>query len=35
LVVLENAGHGFYTDAAAEAARAILDFLRRHPRGSE
>jgi pimeloyl-ACP methyl ester carboxylesterase len=30
LVVLENAGHGFFIDAEAEAASIILDFLRRH-----
>lgn len=30
LVILKNAGHGFTTDAAEEAARAILDFLKRH-----
>jgi pimeloyl-ACP methyl ester carboxylesterase len=32
LVILENAGHGFITDAEAESIRAILDFLRRHSR---
>ena len=30
MVVLENAGHGFFGDAAPEATKAILDFLRRH-----
>jgi len=32
LVILRNAGHGFFVDAEAEATRAILDFLRRHPK---
>ncbi len=35
LVMLENAGHGFIGDAAAEATKAILDFLRRHTRGKK
>jgi 3-oxoadipate enol-lactonase len=35
LVVLENAGHGFFIDAEAEAASRILDFLRRHSRGKK
>lgn len=30
LVILENAGHGFITDAQEEASKAIMDFLRRH-----
>ena len=30
LVILENAGHDFFVEAAAECNRAILDFLRRH-----
>jgi len=30
LVVLENAGHGFFIDVETEAASIILDFLRRH-----
>ncbi|MBM3141625.1 MAG: alpha/beta fold hydrolase [Chloroflexi bacterium] len=33
LVILENAGHGFVTDAGAEATKVMLDFLRRHSRG--
>jgi pimeloyl-ACP methyl ester carboxylesterase len=33
LVMLENSGHGFFGDAAAESIGAILDFLRRHPKG--
>ena len=32
LVMLENAGHGFVGDAAAESTKAILDFLGRHSR---
>ena len=35
LVMLENAGHGFISDAAPEATKAILDFLKRHPKGRE
>jgi 3-oxoadipate enol-lactonase len=35
LVILENAGHGFVTDAAAEATRIMLDFLRRHTKGKK
>jgi len=35
LIMLENSGHGFVGDAAAEATKAILDFLRRHPRGKQ
>jgi pimeloyl-ACP methyl ester carboxylesterase len=35
LVILENAGHGFFGDAAAESTRIILDFLRRHLRGKK
>jgi 3-oxoadipate enol-lactonase len=36
LVVLENAGHGFFfVEAAAEYDRAILDFLRRHSKGGK
>ena len=31
LVILENVGHGFFYEAADEANRVILDFLRRHP----
>ncbi|GAG45539.1 unnamed protein product, partial [marine sediment metagenome] len=30
LVILENAGHGFITDAQEETGKAIMDFLRRH-----
>jgi pimeloyl-ACP methyl ester carboxylesterase len=30
LVILKNAGHGFITDATEAAAKAIMDFLRRH-----
>ena len=33
LVILENAGHGFFIDAEAETTRIILDFLRQHSRG--
>jgi pimeloyl-ACP methyl ester carboxylesterase len=33
LAILKNMGHGFITEAADEANRAVLDFLRRH-RGS-
>jgi len=32
LVILENAGHGFITDAQEETSKAILDFLGRHRR---
>ncbi len=35
LVILENAGHGFFGDAAAESTRIILDFLRRHSKGKK
>jgi 3-oxoadipate enol-lactonase len=35
LVVLKNAGHGFFVEAEAESNRAILDFLRRHSRGKK
>jgi len=35
LVMLENAGHGFFGDAAAEATKAMLDFLKRHPKGKK
>ncbi|MBM4446472.1 MAG: alpha/beta hydrolase [Chloroflexi bacterium] len=35
LVILENAGHGFFGDAADESTKAILDFLRRHPKGKK
>jgi pimeloyl-ACP methyl ester carboxylesterase len=35
LVMLENSGHGFFGDAAAEAIGAILDFLRRHSKGKK
>ena len=34
LVTLENAGHGFCVEAADEANKAVLDFLRRHRRSS-
>jgi 3-oxoadipate enol-lactonase len=30
LVILENAGHGFITDARVKSIRIILDFLSRH-----
>jgi 3-oxoadipate enol-lactonase len=33
LVIIPNAGHGF--TQAPEAAKAILDFLKRHPRGNK
>ncbi len=33
LVMLENSGHGFFGDAARESISAILDFLKRHPKG--
>jgi 3-oxoadipate enol-lactonase len=32
LVILKNMGHGFIIEAADEANRAVLDFLRRHRR---
>ena len=32
LVVLENMDHGFYIEAAEEANKAILDFLKKHPK---
>ena len=35
LVMLENSGHGFFGDAAAESVGAILDFLRRHSKGKK
>jgi len=35
LVVLENAGHGFFVEVEAESNRAILDFLRRHSKGKK
>jgi len=35
LVMLENSGHGFFGDAAAEAIGAILDFLRRHSKSKK
>ena len=31
LVILPGMGHGFYTEAHEETARAITDFARRHP----
>lgn len=34
LVTVENVGHGFFTEAAEEANKVILDFLKRHPRPS-
>jgi len=34
LVILENVGHQFFIEAAEDANKAILDFLRRHPRPS-
>ncbi len=34
LVILENMGHGYLVEAAEEANKAILDFLRRHRRSS-
>jgi pimeloyl-ACP methyl ester carboxylesterase len=30
LVILENASHGFITDAKEETEKAVLGFLRRH-----
>jgi pimeloyl-ACP methyl ester carboxylesterase len=33
LVIVKNAGHGF--TESPEAARAILDFLKRHPKGKK
>jgi 3-oxoadipate enol-lactonase len=33
LVIIPNAGHGF--NEAPEATRAILDFLKRHPKGKK
>jgi len=35
LSILENAGHGFVTDAGAKATRTILDFLSRHSKGKQ
>jgi len=35
LVILENSGHGFITDAREKATGAILDFLRRHSKGKK
>ncbi|MGA7677394.1 MAG: alpha/beta fold hydrolase [Dehalococcoidia bacterium] len=35
MVILKNAGHGFFGEAAAETDRIILDFLRRHSRGKK
>jgi 3-oxoadipate enol-lactonase len=32
LVMLKNAGHGFFSETP-ESTKAILDFLRRHPKG--
>jgi len=32
LVLLENVGHGFFTEALEEANKAVLDFLGRHSR---
>jgi pimeloyl-ACP methyl ester carboxylesterase len=32
LVIMENAGHGFFSETP-ESTKAILDFLRRHPKG--
>jgi len=32
LVILQNIGHDFVVEAADEANKAILDFLRRHRR---
>ena len=32
LVLLENAGHGYFVEAAMEANRVIFDFLQRHRR---
>jgi len=32
LVILKTMGHGFFVEAAAEANKAILDFVRRHRR---
>jgi 3-oxoadipate enol-lactonase len=30
LAIIENAGHGFFTDSAEKARKIVLDFLRRH-----
>jgi 3-oxoadipate enol-lactonase len=35
LVMLINSGHGFFGDAARESVGAILDFLKRHPKGKK
>ena len=35
LVILENVGHGFFTEAFEEANKAILDFLGRHRRSGQ
>ena len=32
LVILDNKGHGFFIEAADEANKAILDFMRKHRR---
>ena len=32
LVILEDVGHGFFTEALEEASKAVLDFLGRHSR---
>ncbi|MFC2050743.1 alpha/beta fold hydrolase [Chloroflexota bacterium] len=35
LVVLENAGHGFFVELAEETNGIVLDFLRRHSKGKK
>ena len=30
LAIIENAGHGFFTDSTEKAIKIVLDFLRRH-----
>lgn len=35
LVILENAGHGFITDATEAAEKAVLGFLRRHSKAGK
>lgn len=34
LVIMENLGHGLYIEGTEEINRAMLDFLKRHPRPS-
>jgi pimeloyl-ACP methyl ester carboxylesterase len=34
-VVLKNAGHGFFGEAAEETSRIVLDFLKQHSKGKK